>query len=257
MNSLVARCAGCALILMLAMASAAATPSPVAEAIRSNVERLTQGVGSEIDGVTVAAINLVSAVYEGRDFEPLWARPADVVALLTDMEASAAEGLDPDDFHATHLLWMWSDLKKSESPDPRQLADLDVLLTDGLLRLGYQLYWGKVTAERLDPDWNFGRRMPMSDPATAIVEAVENGRGRPRISVAREKIGPYGVQQHHEDVGSVVLPRRRHDDRNVTGGGLLATASQHAGQDHHSSDRVANERGAHVSQRSRWATGCS
>ena len=162
-------------LLPFASVPARANPgSPVAQGIRDNVERLVQGVTSEIDGVPVAAMDLIASIYEAREFQPLWTKSSDITDLLIEMERSAGEGLDPDDFHATRLLSMWSDLHKARSPDPGALADLDVLLTDGLARLGYQLFWGKVAAERLDADWNFERRMPFADPAATVIAAVES-----------------------------------------------------------------------------------
>ena len=163
------------LCFLVPATSAIAASSEIAGAIRANVERLGQGTISDIDGVPVAAVNLIATIYERREFQPLWTKPSDITALLVAMEASADEGLEPDDFHATQLLWKWSDLQKTHSTNPQDLADLDVLLTDGLARLGYQLVWGKVNPERLDADWNFGRKMPFEDPASAVVEAVESG----------------------------------------------------------------------------------
>ena len=38
-----------------------------------------------------------------------------------------------------------------------QRADLDLLLTEALIRYGYQRRFGKVNPEEMEPAWNFGR----------------------------------------------------------------------------------------------------
>ena len=51
--------------------------------------------------------------------------------------------------------------------------DIDIVLTDSLVRLGYHQLFGKVNPYELDPVWNFSRELHGRDPATVIQEAID------------------------------------------------------------------------------------
>ena len=58
---------------------------------------------------------------------------------------------------------------------PELAADFDLLLTDGLVRLGYHLAFGKVDPEALSPDWNMRRQFEQPDAVSRLDEAIRNG----------------------------------------------------------------------------------
>ena len=49
-------------------------------------------------------------------------------------------------------------LDEAADPDPAVRVGFDLLLTDSLARLGYHMRYGKVVPDRLDGNWNFGRK---------------------------------------------------------------------------------------------------
>jgi murein L,D-transpeptidase YcbB/YkuD len=71
---------------------------------------------------------------------------------------------------------------EAASPPPQQLADLDLLLTDAFLRLGYHMLFGKVDPERLDPNWNLARDLGSLDSVLAIQDAIDSGAPYPFIT---------------------------------------------------------------------------
>ena len=57
---------------------------------------------------------------------------------------------------------------------PSERAELDILLTDSIIRLGYHLRFGKVDPNALDPNWNSTRELFGEDPAVTIQAAIDS-----------------------------------------------------------------------------------
>jgi L,D-transpeptidase YcbB len=89
-----------ALIWIAATATAVGAEPEVS--IRDKVEALQRGERVEIDGATIAAKTFLSDLYRRRDFRPLWSAAA-TVELLGSIRAIEEDGLNPADYHLTHL----------------------------------------------------------------------------------------------------------------------------------------------------------
>ncbi len=115
---------------------------------------------------------ILREIYTARAYEPLWTRPgkiAELVALLAD---AISYGLDPADYNLTQIE---SHLAAGNPASPRAAAELDILLTEGLLRYGYHRRYGKVRAEDLDPNFNFRREaFQKKSPAQMVRQASES-----------------------------------------------------------------------------------
>ena len=151
----------------------AAAADPIEEALRQRIERLQLDGRLDIEGASVAAVEILPAVYEALQFRPAWTRPTDVQALIGNIEASADDGLNPSDFHLPVLKEL---LRKVPEQEPGARADLDLLLTDSLVRLAYQLRYGKVDAETGHADWRFNRPLLEQEPAQFIAGVLRDGR---------------------------------------------------------------------------------
>jgi len=152
-----------------------AADEPVQAAIRQRVEQLRTTRSLRIDGAPIAAVRFLPSVYERRDYAPLWTDPATVQALRAEIDTSPEDGLDPGDFNATLLDRMQQAVFREGGASADARADFDLLMTDALTRLGYQLFWGKVDPERLDTNWNFDRPLLEGEPAAALERAVSSG----------------------------------------------------------------------------------
>jgi murein L,D-transpeptidase YcbB/YkuD len=120
-------------------------------------------------GAPIIADRLIRRIYEQRQYRAAWTSEANVAALLEKIDESEAHGLDPEDFHRTAILSLEGDVDGAGAQ-----ADLDILLTDALVRLGYQHYFGKVDPVELDSVWNFERPLIEDDPAPEV-NAVLDG----------------------------------------------------------------------------------
>jgi L,D-transpeptidase YcbB len=87
---------------------------------------------------------------------------------------SYGEGLDPEDYHAASIRAARGALTDIERLPADERAQLDILLTDSVIRLGYHLRFGKVDPVALDPNWNESRDLMGEDPVTTIQNAIDS-----------------------------------------------------------------------------------
>ena len=168
------RALAAALVVFLALGARASHAQDVAELIRVHIEQLRATGMLEVGGEAVASRNMLTEIYERREFEPLWQAAWQVDSLLEVIEDSYAEGLDPDDYHHAAVQAARAAFADADAIAPAERAALDVLLTDSVARLGFHLRFGKVDPVAIDPHWNLERDLIGSDPAATIAAASES-----------------------------------------------------------------------------------
>ncbi len=114
-------------------------------------------------------------LYERNDFRLLWQNQQNVEDLLNELKNIEDDGLNPEDYHLSHLLVIKLRLDDTETKDPKLLAEYDILLTDSLVRLCYHLQFGKVDPESLDPAWNMTRQVRNRNPVEAVEKRLQTG----------------------------------------------------------------------------------
>jgi murein L,D-transpeptidase YcbB/YkuD len=148
----------------------AAASNTVNEAIAHRVDAIRTSGAGRIGSDTIASTVVLPEMYERRGFQLLWGNSGAVDELVRAIRDSEQDGLDASDFHLASI-----ERRRAErSSDPQDVADLDCLLTDALVRLAYQSRFGKVDPEQLDPDWNFTRSLRGVDPAATLLEAIDS-----------------------------------------------------------------------------------
>lgn len=159
------------LLILCVAGSAGAQPNPVAEAIHARLDELQFAGDLEIGGARIAAREIIPEVYANRDFEPMWTNPSRVEELLALIQTAPADGLDTSDYHLEPLQAQIAEAETSGAPLDQ--ADLDILLTDSLIRFGYHQLFGKVDAAALDSNINFTRTFfDGRDSVIAIPEII-------------------------------------------------------------------------------------
>jgi len=128
----------------------------------------TLGIGASptVAGQPIAAFELIERFYAMRDYRPAWADDGLVAELLAVIGASRNDGLDVADFHHSTVARL---AQEPSSPER------EIVLTDALARLVYQLYFGKVDPRHLDPNWNFDRPALAGDVIQTVSNALDSG----------------------------------------------------------------------------------
>ncbi len=128
----------------------AVAPAELANAVRSAVEADAEEEGT----VTPAQREELVALYQPRNFAPLWSnadgRPsADARAALALLTSAAEEGLDPDDYSAAAVASLAAALTAGRTPAPNDSALFDAALSANTLRYLHHLHSGRVDPRAL------------------------------------------------------------------------------------------------------------
>jgi L,D-transpeptidase YcbB len=161
------------------------TPSGLdvdAERLRETIRLVLEeaGIPAElhIQGDKILASTSLPAFYEQRAYGAAWlARPdarSAARALVATIERATEHGLQPADYH---LAAIRAGLHRVESnaidaedlPGLRELAELDLILSDAFFLLGTHLLQGRLHPASLEPTWNAKPRR--SDMIRALEEA--------------------------------------------------------------------------------------
>lgn len=106
------------------------------------------------NGVSSRASTTLPCFYEARGFAPAWSGGQGLLPtadhLLSAIEEAAGDGLNPEDYRLADLRSRVEAVRRR--PDPAQLAELDLLLTDAFLTLGSHLRNGRVNPQTIYKD---------------------------------------------------------------------------------------------------------
>ena len=152
-------------------------------AIKLRLAAIERPGGNKIARDAIVAGSFLKAFYEARDHQPAWREPANFSELRQQILAARNDGLSLHDFHAHALGFGGLDFW----PPAMTAAERDILKTSALVNLLYQLYFGKVSPERLDPHWNLKRQspFPLENAVRTISIALETGQLSTLIAQAR------------------------------------------------------------------------
>lgn len=144
--------AACVLFSPLAALAVAADGAPVDAALVAPTAdgALQLQIEQRLRERTADADETTALFYLSRAWRPVWDDPARVEALVAAVEAIQVHGLDPADFSPERLR-----RAAAESTTVEARAERELLLTDTLAALLFQLRHGKVDPRTLYREWNF------------------------------------------------------------------------------------------------------
>ncbi|WP_198265409.1 L,D-transpeptidase family protein [sulfur-oxidizing endosymbiont of Gigantopelta aegis] len=124
----------------------------------------------------IAVQGIINKMYEYNEYQLFWKQPAMTDVLLTAIRHSETLGLAPNDYHLDALSKRLEIglMDKLLGASEQEQAQLDILLTDAVLRLAYHLNFGKVVPDTLDPDWNLRREFFTHDPVAKMVYTLRS-----------------------------------------------------------------------------------
>ncbi len=174
MHNIAKRLRGIVVLAICLGAQAGAWGQEASDLIRTLVEELHATGSLTVLAEPVASRELLPRIYENREFAPAWNTLRQIDGLLEIIDESYREGLDPNDYHVEALRAARGTLADPASLAPRDRAELDILLTDSIVRLGYHLRFGKIDPNALDPNWTSTRELFREDPAATIQAAIDS-----------------------------------------------------------------------------------
>jgi murein L,D-transpeptidase YcbB/YkuD len=130
----------------------------IPEYIRSKLEQLSVDPETKIGGEKFHSIEYVSNLYAQNDYMPFWTEPEYVEDAINGINSSYEDGLLPPDYHMEAILVLQHYLAMDPGSDDEKgekIAELDLLLTDGVIFYADHLLYGKLNPETLIPTWNF------------------------------------------------------------------------------------------------------
>ena len=177
------------LLFLLSLSAAGHATGSVSDEIRQYVGQLAAGERLELADSPIASVVVLPALYEKYAYQPMWRNPDSVRQLEAAIDSIHLEGLNPADYHREAIRRLQQETQ-AQTGQARQ-AELDIVLTDSLVRLGYHLLIGKVDPEALDSDWNMNRKLPGLDPVLALSDAIDTGKVTELIDSFRPQAAAY------------------------------------------------------------------
>lgn len=152
----------------------------IADAIRVRLEEAGVPARLAVEGDSLYATGALPVFYERRAYRPAWCDSSGSLPaadqLMDAIRSAEQEALRPSDYHieaAQSLLARVQLAASRGDPDPRVLADLDLLLSDAYLVYGSHLLSGRLDPETFDPEWRANRRG--ADMAAVLEQALRDG----------------------------------------------------------------------------------
>lgn len=159
------------LCVLLISAAAVRAESTVSEALRERMEWLMFQSDLAIDDAPILSRQLLPELYAENEYQPLWSDRAEVDRLDDLVEFAYQQGLDPIDYPLETLAKLLPEEGLPEDVIAR--VKVDVLATEILVRIAYQVRFGKVNPYEIYPDWNFDRELlPGEDPVQMLLGII-------------------------------------------------------------------------------------
>ena len=154
-----------------------AQDNTVTEAIKEKVEQIKVKHKLKVGNSQISSFRVLPRLYQRRNFRPIWTVTVMKEELIGAIEDTYREGLDPNDYHLEEIRRLSAKASSSKAKTPQMLASLDILLTDGFLRLAYHSLFGKEDPLTHHPHWNLAGERDNVDPVSfteLMVQAIES-----------------------------------------------------------------------------------
>jgi L,D-transpeptidase YcbB len=131
----------------------------VAENLHLQIDAL-QSDSLLIAGEPLFQTDLITEIYRkgGEYLSPKWQKPENIRQLLDAIRGSAADGLQPEDYHLSAIEMLIDSIRADDLSSAAEMAQLEILLTDAFILLSSHLAAGKVDPLSINAQWHAARR---------------------------------------------------------------------------------------------------
>ncbi len=145
----------------------------VTDFIAQKLDWTETGEQAIIQNVALYDLPAVSNAYNSKQNVPLWILSHRADSVFKALEEIEFDGLNPKDYGVAEILKLRETLLANPQKDLSLWADLDILLTNALLKYGAHLLNGKVDPTLLDKSWNFSKRETEKPLFELLISAYE------------------------------------------------------------------------------------
>ena len=165
--------------------------------IKHYCEILERHQGVQVCNADVASYQTIPAFYKRMNYKPVW-KDLDMARELVSVIANIDQhGLLPEDYYFAELSRLLGSISSErDDEDPRRVAELDILMSDALLRLTHHLFFGKLNPEWLDPNWNFHRCIKSFNADELLEKIVRSGLIRRELELLQPQSSYYSRARH-------------------------------------------------------------
>jgi len=143
-------------------------------------------------GELICGLSQIPVFYQLRGFFPAWFSDKGILpqaeSLITEIKEAHDEGLRPDDYHLTNILFLIETIKNKQNLEntinPELWADLDLLLTDAFMLYASHLLAGRVNPETVHTDWT------VSNPTADLTNILQSALNTNQIKKALTDFRP-------------------------------------------------------------------
>ncbi|MEB2778011.1 L,D-transpeptidase family protein [Algoriphagus sp. D3-2-R+10] len=147
-------------------------------------DELEQSLSGEETGILAQSAygDEIREFYASREYLEVWLFNGSLSKtgeeLLTQIENSKYDGLQPEDYHLNQIYELSTDSEKEKKKfrnlSSEEKVQLELMLTASFYQLAHDLEKGKVNPSDLDPNWKFEEKETEVN-YTALLEEVANG----------------------------------------------------------------------------------
>ena len=161
------------LVALSAMLSVSvADEHDVGDALLLRLEMLGEAEKPVIDDIEIVSAELLADIYSELEFEPVWSDVERVERWLGIIDDARDDGFDAVDFHYDAIREIHAELLSRKAVTPERRVEIDLIVTDSLIRLAYSEAFGKINPYELDTRWNYRRENRTDSAAEALANLL-------------------------------------------------------------------------------------
>lgn len=149
-----------------------ADADPVAGILRRTLEGVESDTVHSVGACRLLSSPLLPKIYERRAYRPIWTGTEAISQLITAIQESYHEGLNPQDYHLSWIRTMLEQNRTGRQSDPSLSASLDLLLTDAFIILAGHSSCGKEDPAAYQALWDHKRPFGDEDPVDYFEKAL-------------------------------------------------------------------------------------
>jgi len=138
--------------------------STVQKNIQKYITELEKSKALKLSEENIIGNSIITNLYKNADYKPLWNAEKNRKDLISILDDSYFEGLNPEDYRIDFIKSYDKNIENGGTLSDDNSAMADIIMTDAVLTYSMHMIQGKVNAKKLDPNWNYSQR-PLPDSA--------------------------------------------------------------------------------------------